>query len=882
MLFNQTRFPLVLAALMFVILVSASACLRAQVTSEPWDCQLVDGEWVCGTNEANPSTTDTPPIQVEITTTRDETQDRLEQRADIDWVPKAQLTEEQRLACPRGCEGAYIEPERIGQEANLDPRDAQLRAEAGSGEIDALTQAASLGGYVVFSQGWRQVSAETVSVDREDSQYRLEGDVSIREPGLLVIGDSAAVDGEDNSLVVTNANYLLHNSRLRGSSTEVRREGSDQFVIENATYTSCEPGDGAWTLSAGELRINEKTGLASARNVLIRTGGVPVFYAPYISYPIDDRPRSGLLYPQIKLASEDGFDYKQPIYWAIAENQDATFTPRYISERGFGLQAEHRFLTNNTYTVSTGSFFPSDQSDERAGLLEGESRWLLDLKHQGYVNDFWTEVEFSRVSDIDYFEDFGTSILEDASVSNLQQYGAIGLSKGNWDFSLLAENFQSLVVENGNEYRRFPELDISGRGNYGPDLWWQADYQYSLFGHARDDQTGATGFELAADGTWVTGQRLRAEHSTGWTSESDWYLFRPAIGVDYLYYNLDSPVQGQNTASPSELAPNASIDFGLVFERETNLFDRQWIQTLEPEIFYFFRDASDQSDIPLFDTTIATSSYDQLFRRNSFVGGDRLSDNHQITLGLSSSLYNNETGRELGRFRIAQAFFLEDRVVHASDAVLLDLTDPSVLNENDPLFAAAVAGQEILDELVENRSDLIATLDLNVAENWNFNSELIWDVVNDDIERSQVQFAYQHPTKNQQLSFSYFRESDVVFLRDQDGDGFSQLDELVQDNVEQASVTGIVELQDHWSVVSLIQQDFGNNRNLNSLVGLSFENCCWSASFSWRRWLERDDNEPFGTGAVSHDNGVFFSFEWIGLGGIGQTPLELLESTRIQ
>ena len=93
MLFNQTRFPLVLAALMFVILVSASACLRAQVTSEPWDCQLVDGEWVCGTNEANPSTTDTPPIQVEITTTRDETQDRLEQRADIDWVPKAQLTD---------------------------------------------------------------------------------------------------------------------------------------------------------------------------------------------------------------------------------------------------------------------------------------------------------------------------------------------------------------------------------------------------------------------------------------------------------------------------------------------------------------------------------------------------------------------------------------------------------------------------------------------------------------------------------------------------------------------------------------------------------------------------------------------------------------------
>lgn len=878
MLYNHPRFPLAL----LVALVSMSAGLAAQEATEKLSCQTINGQWVCRAKPIDQATSEEVSNAEQVTNPISAAQIRLEQRASLDWVPKSELTDEQIAACPRGCDGAYVEPQRTGEDANLDPRDAQLRAEAGNSQINALTQEASLGGHVIFSQGWRQVSAETVSVDRQDSEYRLEGNVSIREPGLLVVGDSASVDGEDNSLSVANATYLLHNSRLRGAAAEVRREGGAQFVIDNASYTSCEPGEDAWVLNANEIRINEETGVVSARNVVVRTGGIPIFYTPYISYPIDDRPRSGLLYPEIKLASDDGFDYEQPVYWTISENQDATFTPRFIAERGFGLQAEHRYLTNGTYSVSTGNFVPEDRSDEREGLFEGESRWLIDLQHQGYVRNFWTEVEFTRVSDTDYFEDYGTSVLDDASVSNLQQYGAIGFSHGNWRLSLLAENFQSLVVESGNEYQRLPELDFSGSGRYGPDLWWQLEYQYSLFNHARDDQTGATGFELAADGTWITGQRLRTQYSTGWTSENAWYHFEPTIGVDYLYYNLDSPVQGQTVSNPSEFAPNVGVDFGLVFERETNLFNRGLIQTLEPEIFYFFRDASDQSDIPLFDTTVATTSYDQLFRRNSFVGGDRLSDDHQVTLGISSRFYNYESGRELGRFRIAQAFFLEDRVVNASDAVLMGLTDPSLLAEDDPFLDAAVAGQEVLEELEQNRSDLIATLDLNVAENWNINGEIVWDAVNDSVERAQVQFAYEHPSKNQELRVSYFRESDVSFLRDLNGDGFSQLDELVQDNVEQASVTGILELQDHWSLVSRIQQDFGNNRNLDSLVGLSFENCCWSASLSWRRWLERDDSTAFVTEAVSHDNGVFFSFEWIGLGGIGQTPLELLQGGRLQ
>ena len=877
---NKNITPKSAALLLFGSILCANAG-QAQENQEQWVCKSENGEWVCDLEESTREAYELPfnPNRVGQEQT---SKARMVERASLDWVPRARLNAEQLAACPRGCDGAYVQPHLNTEDADLDPREAQLRAEAGNSEINALTQEASLGGYVVFSQGWRQVAAENVSVNREESKYLLDGDVSIREPGLLIVGDSASVDGEDNSLSVKNATYLLHNSRLRGSATEVKREGGQQFVIENASYTACEPGEDSWILTADQLKINEQTGVVSGRNVLVKTAGVPAFYTPYISFSIDDRPRSGLLYPRLKLASEDGTDFEQPIYWHISENQDATFSPRYLEERGSGLEIEHRYLSESTYTQNTGSFYPTDRSGDRGGIYDDRSRWLLNLEHQGYLKGFWTEVGITRVSDIDYFEDYGKSVLDDSSVSNLQQYGSIGYQQGNWQLSLLAENFQSLTVENGNEYRRFPELDVNGRGNYTQDIWWQLDYQYSLFGHARDEVLGATGFQLGADGTWVTGQRLRAAYTTGWRSEADWYYFEPTIGLDYLYYRLDTPLEGQTITNPSESAPTASLDFGLAFEREASLFNQRWVQTLEPQIFYFYRDVGEQNDMPLFDTTLATTSYDQLFRRNSFVGGDRLSDNHQVTIGLTSSLYNFDSGRELGRFRIAQAFYIEERKVHSSDAILAGLTDPSLLAEDDPLIDAARAGQRVLDELEHNRSDLIATLDLNVTTNWNINSEVVWNGISSSIDRTQILFAYTHPEKNNRIGISYFREKDVVYQRDRDGDGFSSLEELLQENVEQASITGVLEIGDHWNLVTHWQYDFGNRRSVDGIFGLSYEDCCWNASVTWRRFLERDDSDGFVTEAVQHDKGIFISFEWVGLGGIGQTPLELLEAVRIQ
>ena len=81
-----------------------------------------------------------------------------------------------------------------------------------------------------------------------------------------------------------------------------------------------------------------------ARNAVLRVGKVPVLYVPWVMFPIDDRRRTGLLFPAAGNSDRNGFEYKQPIYLNLAPNYDATITPRIMSERGAMLASEFRYL----------------------------------------------------------------------------------------------------------------------------------------------------------------------------------------------------------------------------------------------------------------------------------------------------------------------------------------------------------------------------------------------------------------------------------------------------------------------------------------------------------------------------------------------------------
>ena len=121
--------------------------------------------------------------------------------------------------------------------------------------------------------------------------------------------------------------------------------GEKIVTVNDAEYTTCNPGSEAWMLNAEELELDFSEDVGTAQNVWFELGGVPVFYTPYATFPLSNKRKSGLLVPKVRIANSTGFDLTVPYYFNIAPNQDATLAGRLMTKRGLQLQGEYRYLT---------------------------------------------------------------------------------------------------------------------------------------------------------------------------------------------------------------------------------------------------------------------------------------------------------------------------------------------------------------------------------------------------------------------------------------------------------------------------------------------------------------------------------------------------------
>src|SRR5690606_22644318 len=242
---------------------------------------------------------------------------------------------------------------------------------------------------------------------------------------------------------------------------------------------------------------------------------------------------------------------------------------------------------------------------------------------------------------------------------------------------------------------------------------------------------------------------------------ASWDLDRQAVGKD------DSPTRG---------VFSSTIDAGLIFERETQLFGEHFLQTLEPRAFYLFNEYEDQSDIPLFDSSELTFSYSQLFREDRFSGKDRIGDANQLTLALGSRLYD-DTGQERARASFGQILHFSDRRV----------TLRELPGDVDDTSSSALVGE----------------FSLTLGNNWRAGSYLEWDTDEGSMDVGNFQFQYQSDI-NRILNVGY---------RYREVPGPAQVNG-VERRIDQTDVSGIWPLGERWGLIGRWNYDLANHRNL--------------------------------------------------------------------
>ena len=606
---------------------------------------------------------------------------------------------------------------------------------------------ASLTDGILLRRQDKLAGADTATYDPQTRSVFLGGNVRFQDPDTEVISDAARFEYDSGRITFNSAEFTLsNNSRGAAERLEISQEGT--LELDEVSYTTCPPGSNDWLIEARDIDLDTRSGTGTARGMKMRFQGIPILYAPYLSFPISDARKTGVLTPEIGSTSRSGNEIIVPFYWNIRPNYDATITPRLLTDRGLQLQAQFRYLTE----IHSGQINAEYLNDD--SLVDADRHFVAVDHRTLWKNSIRNEIEFREVSDNQYFEDLGGSLSE-SSITHLNRSLRIDHYTDTLSLFGQFQDYQTIddaILPTEEPYRRLPQLLAQGRW---PDLWLGAGINLDAEIVNFDRDVG------------VTGWRFNAAPELQWPITRPGWFIEPAVAVDYTRYELSNTDPGQRQ-SPDRVLPIASIDTGLVFERLMNNPDADRVQTIEPRLLYVNIPFEDQDGLPVFDTITPDLNLVQLFRKNRFLGIDRIADTDQLSVGVTSRILDVDTGQELMTATIGQVrYFSTSRVTLPST--------PSFTDES---------------------SDYIAEIRFLLLRNMNFDLGYQWGTGTGGTTQSQARFQYQ-PASNRILNLAYrFR----------------------RDSLEQGDVSWSWPLSKKWNFVGRYNYSFRDNETLEEVL----------------------------------------------------------------
>ncbi|HSH12867.1 MAG TPA: LPS assembly protein LptD, partial [Desulfurivibrionaceae bacterium] len=495
--------------------------------------------------------------------------------AEIDWRPRAELPTDLAGALPEFCAGGYLQPDPAEGAAAAAGAVADLPLTAsGLNARYRINSELFLQGEVRIQQGPFIVTGDQARYDQAAGEVSIQGPLTSRGEGFLLTGDSASYDTNRGYLNIRGASFLLHGPEMRGTAGELARNAANQVRIRQGELTTCAPGQNDWSIVAADIELDQAAGVGTAKHLRLQIKDIPVFYWPYASFPIDDRRKSGFLYPSFGSSNTgSGGFLAVPYYLNLAPHYDATLTPQIINGRGLFTEVEGRYLSDLGPSVLQIGYAANDQAFADSVPGQDGERWGLDFSTQARFSPGWTGYgDYSAVSDNDYLSDLNLS-LGISQATHLQRRGGVRYRGDDQYLEAYLSGYQTIsdfIADADRPYSQLPSVQYGGVAELGP-VRVGLDSQYSFFYRDNDNLTGLD---------QANGHRLRAIPELALPLRALWGYVRPAVGVDYTRYELDD--YGLGNPRIDRTVPLAEWDSGLYFDRRSSLFDIPYNQTLEP------------------------------------------------------------------------------------------------------------------------------------------------------------------------------------------------------------------------------------------------------------------------------------------------------------
>jgi LPS-assembly protein len=690
-------------------------------------------------------------------------------------------------------------------------------------ELDAVAD-----GDVEFRRAGTVIQADHFRYDSAEDLANARGQVLVTRDGVRYSGPELQLKVQRFEGFFLQPEFEFTRLGAGGRAERIDFIDSDRLRAERLIYTSCPRDSGAepdWLLRADRVKLDFARNEGVAEGAVLQFLGLPILGLPVLSFPLSDDRKSGWLPPTVvPIDSRNGFTLAVPYYWNIAPNRDATLIPTLLSRRGLALDSEFRYLEAQHSGRVRLNWLPQDRST-------GSQRYAWELDNAGkLLGGVGYTAHWRQVSDDAYWKDFPRS-MPDSTVQRLltQQLGAE--REFNTGFGLLTpyarvQRWQVLQTGSGSDlivapYQRSPQLGLRLVPALGAGLRASLETEVNRFTRPDDSVSallptgwrwhalGAISRPFAPPGGWIT----------------------PKLSFNAAAYQVD----GFGTALPDRraqrLIPTASLDAGLVFERQTHWFGRAQRQTLEPRLLYVNTPYREQASLPNFDSAERDFNTVSIYAENAFTGIDRVSDGQQVTTGVTTRLVDAESGAETLRLGVAQRIRLRDQRVVLSGAPL---------------------NQRFSDVLIEGAS--------SVFNPWVIDAALQFNPDKSQVVRSIAGLRYT-PAPLHTLSLRYRLAQ-----------GLSEQVELGWQwpvyHGKARPVGGAGGCGGTLYAVGRLNYSLKDGQATDSTVGMEYDTGCW---------IGRVVAERLSTGRAEATTRLLLQLELVGLSRLGANPLQVLK-----
>lgn len=481
-------------------------------------------------------------------------------------------------------------------------------------------------GNVIITKQGKRLSADRIIFNQTTGDIRAEGHVMLNAGKDVLTGSRVAMNLNTRKGVIDQGTLFIDSNHFYITGDRIRKTGPDSYTVEGAAVTSCDGDNPDWKITGKKLDVTIE-GYGYVTGAALWARSLPVFYTPYMAFPAKIKRQSGLLVPQTGISERKGFEYIQPLYWAINDPTDATSYAHYMNDRGMKIGAEYRYvLDESSKGTAMADGFTDDQIDDGTaenqkwgypddGLTrENTDRYWLRMKHDHLLDyGITTKIDLDVVSDQDYLKEFrgGYTGYDDSDTYYTKNFGR--------DLDPIDETVRTNQLsfnKTGNKYSLSADLlwndDVVARRSGTTDstlqtlprITYTASKQSLLSTPTFFDATGS--FVHFFRQTGAKGNRAdihpRIYYPLNW---KNYLSFEPSVGTQATAWYMD-------TTDGTTLNDNGYFRniYDVKLDTSTQLFrvyggDEPEASKINhvaiPRVVYDYVPREDQSDLPFFE-----------------------------------------------------------------------------------------------------------------------------------------------------------------------------------------------------------------------------------------------------------------------------------------